>query len=74
MFELKKTLATEAAAALYVTHDQAEAFALSSRVLILKAGEKVQEGTPEAVYARPRSSRSLSSEPGGGRGERGPSQ
>ena len=54
MFELKKTLATEAAAALYVTHDQAEAFALSRRVLILKAGEKVQEGTPEAVYARPK--------------------
>jgi len=54
MFELKQTLAAEAAAALYVTHDQAEAFALSNRVLILRSGEKVQEGAPEAVYARPK--------------------
>jgi len=54
MFELRRVLKGEAAAALYVTHDQAEAFALASRVLILKAGEKVQEGAPEAVYARPK--------------------
>jgi len=39
--------------ALYVTHDQNEAMAMSDRVVVLHAGEKMQAGTPEEVYAEP---------------------
>ncbi len=40
---------------IYVTHDQAEALALSNRVAVLQAGSVIQEGTPEELYRRPRS-------------------
>jgi len=39
--------------ALYVTHDQEEAFALADRVLILQAGKVVQAGTPSEIHAHP---------------------
>jgi ABC-type Fe3+/spermidine/putrescine transport system ATPase subunit len=39
---------------LYVTHDQAEALALSSRIAVLDHGRVVQEGKPEEIYWRPR--------------------
>ena len=39
--------------ALYVTHDQAEAFALGDRVAVLRDGRIVQIGTPDDVWARP---------------------
>jgi thiamine transport system ATP-binding protein len=39
--------------ALYVTHDQAEAFALGDRVAVLRDGRIVQAGTPDEVWARP---------------------
>lgn len=42
-------------AALYVTHDQVEAMELGDRVAVLKNGEIAQIGSPEEVYARPRS-------------------
>jgi iron(III) transport system ATP-binding protein len=38
---------------LYVTHDQAEASALSDRMIILSDGEIEQVGTPEEVFRRP---------------------
>ena len=41
-------------AAIYVTHDQDEAFALSDRVLLMRAGRIEQEGTPAELYASPR--------------------
>jgi len=40
---------------IYVTHDQEEAFAISDRMLIMNAGEIVQAGPPQAVYAKPNS-------------------
>ncbi|MEX0957029.1 MAG: ABC transporter ATP-binding protein [Rhizobiaceae bacterium] len=40
---------------LYVTHDQAEAMALSDRVVVMEAGKVLQIGTPEDVYERPKS-------------------
>jgi len=40
--------------ALVVTHDQAEAMAMSDRILLLNNGVIEQEGTPEAMYAHPR--------------------
>jgi thiamine transport system ATP-binding protein len=39
--------------ALYVTHDQAEAFALGDRVAVMRAGRIVQVGTPDELWARP---------------------
>jgi thiamine transport system ATP-binding protein len=39
--------------ALYVTHDQAEAFALGDRVAVVREGRVVQTGTPDALWAHP---------------------
>ncbi len=41
--------------ALYVTHDQEEALALSDRVAVMRAGRIEQVGTPGDIYHRPRS-------------------
>ncbi|NRQ32180.1 ABC transporter ATP-binding protein [Nonomuraea sp. NN258] len=41
--------------ALYVTHDQAEALSLSSRIAVMSAGRIVQEGSPREIYQRPAS-------------------
>ena len=38
---------------LYVTHDQEEALALSTRVAVFSRGEVIQEGTPKEVYESP---------------------
>ncbi|MHB2167685.1 ABC transporter ATP-binding protein [Alsobacter sp. R-9] len=38
---------------LYVTHDQAEALALSTRIAVMSQGRIEQLGPPEAVYAAP---------------------
>jgi thiamine transport system ATP-binding protein len=39
--------------ALYVTHDQAEAFALADRVAVLDRGKLLQIGTPQALMEHP---------------------
>jgi iron(III) transport system ATP-binding protein len=39
----------------YVTHDQAEAMALSDRIAVLQGGSLLQEGPPRDVYERPAS-------------------
>ena len=41
--------------AIYVTHDQDEAFALADRLLVLRAGRVAQAGAPADVYAAPAS-------------------
>ncbi len=41
---------------LYVTHDQAEALALSTRVAVMRDGLIEQEGTPREIYERPATS------------------
>ncbi|SDF13789.1 ABC transporter ATP-binding protein [Sporolituus thermophilus] len=38
---------------IYVTHDQAEAMALSDRIMVMNAGKVQQIGDPISVYARP---------------------
>lgn len=40
--------------AIYVTHDQAEALALSDRIFVMNAGKVEQADTPEALYFKPR--------------------
>jgi ABC-type Fe3+/spermidine/putrescine transport system ATPase subunit len=39
---------------IYVTHDQAEALALSTRIAVLSGGQMIQEGTPDEIYWRPK--------------------
>jgi len=41
------------AAAVYATHDTAEALAIADRVALVRDGRLVQEGTPIEVYERP---------------------
>jgi ABC-type Fe3+/spermidine/putrescine transport system ATPase subunit len=41
--------------AVYVTHDQEEALAISDRVIVMNAGRIEQIGTPQDIYDRPRS-------------------
>ncbi|HEX2725295.1 MAG TPA: ABC transporter ATP-binding protein, partial [Beijerinckiaceae bacterium] len=41
--------------AIYVTHDQEEAFALSDRIIVMRAGRIEQEGTPDEIHSSPRS-------------------
>jgi ABC-type Fe3+/spermidine/putrescine transport system ATPase subunit len=40
--------------AVYVTHDQEEAFALSDRIIIMRAGRIEQQGTPAEIHSAPR--------------------
>ena len=51
--ELRQILHQVGVTALYVTHDQQEAFALADRVIILRSGRVVQQGTPEEIYRHP---------------------
>jgi iron(III) transport system ATP-binding protein len=52
--ELREMIHKVGVTALYVTHDQAEAFALAHRVAVMAQGKIVQEGEPRAIYRRPR--------------------
>ncbi len=51
--DLRHILAEEDIPAIYVTHDQEEAFAIADRIVLLHEGRVVQQGTPEEVYQRP---------------------
>ncbi len=53
--ELRVILKQVGLSALYVTHDQQEAFAIADQVLIMSQGQIVQRGAPEAVYQQPTS-------------------
>lgn len=43
----------QGASAVYITHDQAEAFALADVIGVLNSGRLVQVGSPEEIYRRP---------------------
>ena len=51
--ELKELQRRTGITFVYVTHDQAEALALSDRIAVIHGGRLQQLGTPEEVYARP---------------------
>lgn len=51
--ELRALLKRLQMTALYVTHDQDEAFALADRLLLLNAGRIEQSGTPVEIYNHP---------------------
>jgi ABC-type Fe3+/spermidine/putrescine transport system ATPase subunit len=51
--ELRATLRRSGVTALFVTHDQEDAFAVADRVAMLERGRLLQVGTPEALYDTP---------------------
>ncbi len=53
--ELRKILHQTNIPAIYVTHDQEEAFTIADRVLILHDGQILRQGTPADVWANPES-------------------
>jgi ABC-type Fe3+/spermidine/putrescine transport system ATPase subunit len=53
--ELRRLLHATEIPAIYVTHDQEEAFTLADRVALLHAGRLVQIGSSQEVYQRPAS-------------------
>jgi ABC-type Fe3+/spermidine/putrescine transport system ATPase subunit len=55
MNELRHILKSVGLTALYVTHDQSEAFALGDRVAIMQKGHIEQIGPPERVFLQPAS-------------------
>jgi ABC-type Fe3+/spermidine/putrescine transport system ATPase subunit len=54
-FEIRDVVTRLGITAVYVTHDQEEALALSDRIAIMHRGRMEQLGTPEDIYARPAS-------------------
>ncbi|MGF1748964.1 MULTISPECIES: ABC transporter ATP-binding protein [Vibrio] len=52
-FEIKELQRQHNLTSIYVTHDQAEALAMSDRIVVLNGGNIEQIGTPEDIYYRP---------------------
>jgi iron(III) transport system ATP-binding protein len=53
--EIKALVRKTGLTALYVTHDQAEAFAISDRIAVMDSGRIIQVGAPREIYRRPNS-------------------
>jgi thiamine transport system ATP-binding protein len=53
--DLHRLFVAESLTALFVTHDQDEAFALADTVVIVRAGRIEQQGSPEEVWRAPQS-------------------
>jgi ABC-type Fe3+/spermidine/putrescine transport system ATPase subunit len=51
--EIRELLKRIGITAIYVTHDQEEAFSISDRVIIINNGKVMQEGTPNEIYEKP---------------------
>jgi iron(III) transport system ATP-binding protein len=51
--ELKRLIKKVSISALYVTHDQEEAFTLSDAVVVMDGGKILQYGAPDEIYNRP---------------------
>jgi ABC-type Fe3+/spermidine/putrescine transport system ATPase subunit len=55
MVEIRQILHHTGQTALYVTHDQEEAFTMADRVVVLRSGKIEQIGTPQEIYNQPAS-------------------
>lgn len=55
MEEIPRILKRVGVTAIYVTHDQEEAFAVSDNLLVMDRGRIVQAGPPQEIYRRPAS-------------------
>src|SRR6185503_5469368 len=53
--ELRAMLHRVGVSALFVTHDQEDAFAIADRIAVIKKGKLLQVGTPDDLYSRPES-------------------
>ena len=53
LIELRKILRQLKQTAIYVTHDQEEAFAIADRVVLMREGQIEQIGIPEEIYRQP---------------------
>ncbi len=51
--DLRGVLAATRTTAIFVTHDQREAFAVADQVALMRAGAIVQTGSPRQVWSRP---------------------
>jgi iron(III) transport system ATP-binding protein len=51
--ELRRLIKKVGISALYVTHDQEEAFTISDAVIVMESGKILQYDTPDAIYNRP---------------------
>jgi thiamine transport system ATP-binding protein len=51
--DLRRVLVATGTTALFVTHDQDEAFTVADRVAVMAAGRLLQVDTPEALWRRP---------------------
>lgn len=52
--ELREILTQTSQTAIYVTHDQEEAFMVADRIVVMQAGQIEQTGTPQEVFTQPR--------------------
>ncbi|HUQ21310.1 MAG TPA: ABC transporter ATP-binding protein [Gemmatimonadaceae bacterium] len=53
--ELRAMLHRVGVSALFVTHDQEDAFAIADRIAVIRKGKLLQIGTPDDLYSRPAS-------------------
>ncbi len=51
--EIGTLVREQGATAVYITHDQGEAFALGDEIGVLQSGRLIQHGTPEEIYRTP---------------------
>jgi ABC-type Fe3+/spermidine/putrescine transport system ATPase subunit len=56
MFELRRILKQVGVTAIFVTHDQAEAFAVSDQIAVMEGGKLAQLAPAESLYKRPATS------------------
>ena len=52
-YELRQLVKKLGLTAIHITHDQEEAMSISDRLVILRAGQIVEVGTPQQLYERP---------------------
>ncbi|MEM3731290.1 MAG: ABC transporter ATP-binding protein [Candidatus Bathyarchaeia archaeon] len=52
-YEIRRMVRDLDLTAIHVTHDQAEAMAISDRIAVMKKGKILQVGTPEELYMNP---------------------
>ncbi|WP_035162473.1 ABC transporter ATP-binding protein [Caloranaerobacter azorensis] len=54
MVQMKNIQKSLCSTMIYVTHDQNEAFEMADRIVIMREGLVIQEGTPEEIYMKPK--------------------
>ncbi|MFH0815586.1 MAG: ABC transporter ATP-binding protein [Methanobacteriota archaeon] len=54
-YELRRYVKELGLTAVHVTHDQEEAMSVSDRIVLMRAGRIIEEGTPSDLYEKPKS-------------------